>query len=105
VEQPGLEQHRHDDGHAADAVEVGHVVLAVRLGVGEVGDPGRHLVEVLELELDPASWAMASRCSTALVEPPSAMTTAMAFSNASLVRIWRGRMFWRSRFTTAWPEA
>ena len=34
-----------------------------------------------------ASWAMASRWSTALVEPPRAMTTAMAFSNASLVMI------------------
>ena len=37
----------------------------------------------------PASWAMASRCSTALVEPPNAITTAMAFSNASLVRMSR----------------
>ena len=36
-----------------------------------------------------ASLAMASRCSTALVEPPKAITTAMAFSNASLVRICR----------------
>ena len=27
-----------------------------------------------------------------LVEPPSAMPTAIAFSNASLVMIWRGRM-------------
>ena len=39
-----------------------------------------------------ASRAMASRCSTMLVEPPSAMPTAMAFSNASLVRIWRAVM-------------
>ncbi len=52
-----------------------------------------------------ASAAMASRCSTALVEPPSAMTTAMAFSNASLVMIWRGRMPWRISSTTARPEA
>ncbi len=44
-----------------------------------------------------ASLAMARRCSTALVEPPSAMTTAMAFSNASLVMIWRGRMLGSSR--------
>ena len=36
-----------------------------------------------------AAWAMARRCSTALVEPPSAMTTAMAFSKALRVRIWR----------------
>src|SRR6266699_1503333 len=38
-----------------------------------------------------AAWAMASRCSTALVEPPMAMVTAMAFSNALRVRICRGR--------------
>ena len=37
----------------------------------------------------PASWAIASRCSTAFVDPPKAMTTAMAFSNASRVRICR----------------
>ena len=52
-----------------------------------------------------ASAAMASRWSTALVEPPSAMTTAMAFSNACLVRMWRGRMPWRSSSTTAVPAA
>ena len=46
---------------------------------------------------------MASRCSTALVEPPKAMTTAMAFSNASLVRICRAVMPWRSISTTAIP--
>ena len=40
----------------------------------------------------PASLAIASRCSTALVEPPSAVVTAMAFSNASLVMISRGVM-------------
>ncbi len=36
-----------------------------------------------------AEWAMASRWSTALVEPPWAITTAMAFSKAFRVRIWR----------------
>ncbi len=51
-----------------------------------------------------ASCAIASRCSTMLVEPPSAMPTAMAFSNASLVRIWRAVMPLFSRFTTASPE-
>ena len=39
-----------------------------------------------------ASWAMASRCSTAFVEPPNAITTAIAFSNASLVRMSRAVM-------------
>ncbi len=53
----------------------------------------------------PASKAMASRCSTMLVEPPSAMPMAMAFSNASLVRMSRGRMSWARRLITAWPLA
>jgi hypothetical protein len=51
----------------------------------------------------PASLAMASRCSTALVLPPSAEVTAMAFSNAFLVMIMRGVMPRRSRLTTASP--
>ena len=51
----------------------------------------------------PASLAMASRCSTALVEPPSAEVTAIAFSNASLVMIIRGVMPRRIMFTTASP--
>ena len=38
-----------------------------------------------------ASRAIASRCSTAFVEPATAITTAMAFSNASLVMMSRGR--------------
>ena len=46
---------------------------------------------------------MASRCSTALVEPPKAMVTAIAFSNASLVMIWRAVIPWRSISTTAMP--
>ena len=52
-----------------------------------------------------ASKAIAMRCSTAFVEPPRAMTTAMAFSNAPRDMIWRGRMPRRSRFITAWPLA
>ncbi len=51
----------------------------------------------------PASLAIASRCSTALVEPPRALVTAIAFSNAALVMIWRGVMPRRSSCTTASP--
>ena len=40
----------------------------------------------------PAALAMASRCSTALVEPSSAVTTVMAFSNASKQRMSDGLM-------------
>ena len=38
----------------------------------------------------PTECAMAMRWSTALVEPPSAMTTVMAFSNAARVMMSRG---------------
>ena len=45
----------------------------------------------------PVSLAMADRCSTVFVEPPSAESTAMAFSNAFWVRMFEGVMFcWRS---------
>ena len=57
------------------------------------------------LSMTPASEAMASRCSTALVDPPRALTTAMAFSNASRVRMSLGRISLRSRFSTATPLA
>ena len=41
----------------------------------------------------PASNAMASMCRTAFVEPPMPATTAIAFSNASLVRMSLGLVF------------
>ena len=53
----------------------------------------------------PASLAIASRCSTAFVEPPSADVRAMAFSNAGLVMIMRGVMPASSMRTTAAPAA
>ena len=52
-----------------------------------------------------ASLAIASRCRTALVDPPKAMTTAIAFSNASLVMMSRAVMPLRSNSTTASPLA
>ncbi len=60
----------------------------------------------------PASWAAASRCSTVLVEPPMAMSSAMAFSNAALVAMLRGRAEASScsyqrlaRVTMRWPAS
>ena len=53
----------------------------------------------------PAQWAMPMRCITALVDPPRAITTVMAFSNAFLVMMSRGRMFFLSRFRTAEPAS
>ena len=52
-----------------------------------------------------ASWAIASRCSTALVEPPSAITTRIAFRNASRVMMSRGLRPRRRQAITACPAA
>ena len=42
-------------------------------------------------------------CNTALVKPPSALTTVKAFSNAFFVRMSSGLRPWRNMFTTAAP--
>ena len=52
-----------------------------------------------------ASLAIANRCKTALVEPPRAIRTAIAFSKAGLVIMSREVMPWRNISTTASPEA
>ena len=52
VEEPCVEQLLHDHRHAAHPVEVDHVVVAVGFGVGDVRNPGRHLVEVVEDQVD-----------------------------------------------------
>jgi hypothetical protein len=48
---------------------------------------------------------MAMRCSTAFVEPPRAITTTIAFSNAARVMMSRGLMSFSSRFKIAFPAA
>ena len=50
-----------------------------------------------------ASRAMAVRCSTLLVEQPSAMSTASAFAKAVSVRICEGRMSFLTSSTTCMP--
>ncbi len=52
-----------------------------------------------------ASCAIASRCSTAFVDPPSAMTAVIAFSKASRVRIREGVIPRSSSRTTAAPAS
>ena len=52
-----------------------------------------------------AACAMASRCRTALVEPPSAVTTVIAFSNARTVMMSRGRRLREIRWATAAPAS
>ena len=53
----------------------------------------------------PAACAIAGKCSVALVEPPRAISTVMAFSKASLVRMSRGLMPRLMRFSTAAPAS
>ena len=53
----------------------------------------------------PAAWAIASRCRTALVDPPVAMTTAIAFSKAARVKTWRGRRRARMASTRTRPDS
>ena len=61
------------------------------------------LLKSSRLRATPASLAIARRCNTALVLPPNAFVTAMAFSKAFLVMMSRGRMPRRNIFTTASP--
>ena len=62
-------------------------------------------VKSSSLSATPAADAIASKCSTALVEPPSAMTTTIAFSNAFLVMMSRGRMLAFSSLSAARPAS
>ncbi len=48
VQQPGLQQVAHHDRDATDRIDVDHVVLPMRLGVGNVGHARGHGVEVLQ---------------------------------------------------------
>jgi hypothetical protein len=52
----------------------------------------------------PAAWAIASRWSTALLEPPRAIATAIPFSKAARVRICRGASRRRMASTSATAE-
>ena len=53
----------------------------------------------------PTSRAIASRWRTPFVEPPEPATAAIAFSNASRVRICEGRVSSRTSFITSSPAS
>jgi 7-keto-8-aminopelargonate synthetase-like enzyme len=76
-----LAEDRHD---AAGAVDVFHVHVA--LGGRDLAQH-RNLagqpVDVVHGEVDLALMGAASMCSTVLVEPPMAISSVMAFSNAA----------------------
>ncbi len=53
VQKAGIEQLAHDDRNTADAIDVTHVELAVRLRIGDVRHPNADLVEVIERQVHP----------------------------------------------------
>ena len=82
---PASSSARSTTGDTADPVDVGHHVPPERLDVGQVRGAVADPVEVLAgVSSTLASVAIASRCSTALVDPPTAITTAIAFLKAWL---------------------
>ncbi len=84
---PASSRWLHHDRHAADRVEIDHVEPTARLEVGDVRDTEPTALKSSSVSSTFASFAIARRCSTAFVDPPSALVTAIAFSNASLVMI------------------
>ena len=88
MQMSAFEQPLRDERDAAGAMQIGGDEAAARLEIGEQRHTRVDAVEVVDVERHAAlRCAMASRCSTALVEPPVAATAAMAFSSASRVMI------------------
>ena len=90
-----------DERAAAGAVQIGRDEAPGRLEVDVERRARADAIEVGELERQPASRAIAIRCSTALVEPPVAATDAIAFSSAVRVMMSRGRTPLRTRLHDA----
>ena len=99
----------HQAAQAAGLEEVLHQVLAGRADVGEDRDGAGELVEAVQGRAStPARPAIAIRWMTALVEPPSARTTVIAFSKDSRESGDAGRSTIRRPAATAmrgWSES
>ena len=80
--------HRRDSARLG---EVLHVVLPRRPHAGDHGVVRARRSKSSSPSGTPARPAIAGRWTTALVEPPTAMRTRIAFSNAARVRIREGR--------------
>ena len=80
----------HHRRRAAHRVQILLDVFAARLQVGQQRHAIARALEVGQLQRHVAAFAIASRCRTALVEPPTAMIIVMAFSNDRRVRMSRG---------------
>jgi hypothetical protein len=92
VQQFRTRQFAENAGNAAGTM---HVFDMVFVGGGRRFAQARHFardaVDVGHREIDAGFLRGASRCSTVLVEPPMATSSAMAFSNACLLAMLRGR--------------
>ena len=77
-----IEQHLHDLRHAASAMEIHRDKPARRLKVAQHRRAPADSLEIVDIPLAPRPrWRWRGRCSTALVEPPVAMTIATAFES------------------------
>ena len=82
VQQSAPRQLLHDRRDAARVEQLLHVKRAARPQIGDERRLARHAVEQVERQVDPRRPAMAVRWITALVEPPRAIISRIAFSNA-----------------------
>ena len=98
---------------ASSACTAGMPPAAYRSGmwVGPAGARWHRLGVLAEISLktfrsmgQPASWAMASRCSTVLVEQPRAMSQVRALRRLRSLMIWRAVTPRRTRSMIAMPE-
>src|ERR1700676_1975396 len=96
-------KHLHHRHNSTNLYQLPHQMLPARFEISQNGNVFPNAGPIIELSLIPAALAIASRCRTALVEPPSAMATVMAFSKASLVMISEGRIPRLTSSTTAAP--
>ena len=71
---PASLQALRDQPRAARAVQIGGDEASAGLEIGKERHAGADAIEIVELSATPASRAIASRCSTALVDPPVAAT-------------------------------
>ena len=91
MDEPGTIQRAEDGEDAAGAVDVFDVVVCDDGATLQMfGTRCDRRSMSLMVNGTPASCAMARMCSTVLVEPPMAMSSVMAFSNASKVAMLRG---------------
>ena len=92
MEESTVEKRPDQHRNTADSIEILGHVTATRLEIAMYGVRRKTSQTSSRVKSMPASWAMAGRCSPALVEPPVAATTTAAFSSALRVTMSRGLM-------------